>query len=115
MSADEPILAVEPGWSAIPNSVFRSAKLSATAKLVYLSISSRLGLPYGQHPSHATMAAEASCSVATVKRALNELRAAGVVEWRHRSDGKGGQTSNDYRLIVSPAFEDRAEPGVAPF
>lgn len=110
----ESVLADEPGWSAVPNTITRSTKLSAGAKLVYLSLSSRLNCADGNWPSHATIATEASCSVATVKRALAELKAAGVIEWRHRSDGKGGQVSNVYRLIVSPIFEP-ATTGTAPF
>lgn len=101
----------EPGWTALPNSIVRG-RLSASAKLVYMSLSSRLNCGDGNWPSHSTIASEASCSVATVKRALVELRDAGVIEWRHRSDGKGGQTTNDYRLIVSAAF---APQGEAPF
>lgn len=108
------VLSPDGGWAAVPNSVARSDKLSASAKLVYLSISSRLGFE-GQYPSHATMAAEASCSVATVKRALNELRDAGVIEWQRRSDGKGGQITNSYRLIVSPPFEQKAQQEPSPF
>lgn len=115
MTDPESVLADVGGWAAVPNSVARSPKLSAPAKLVYLSISSRLNFPEGQHPSHATMATEASCSVATVKRALNELRAAGVIEWEHRGDGRGGQGTNAYRLIVSPAFESKAAPPAPPF
>ena len=91
------------GWTAAPNCIVRSTKLSGSAKLVYLSLSSRLNYE-GNWPSHATIASEASCSVATVKRALIELKDAGVIDWEHRSDGKGGRTTNAYRLIVSPAF-----------
>jgi DNA-binding transcriptional MocR family regulator len=115
MTDDESVLAPVGGWAAVPNSVARSPKLSAAAKLVYLSISSRINFPAAQHPSHATMAVEASCSVATVKRALNELKAARVVEWRHQGNGKGGQGNNAYRLIVTPAFETKSDAGDVPF
>lgn len=103
------------GWAAIPVTLVRSTTLSGNAKLVYLSLSSRLGYSAGNWPSHATIAAEASCSVATVKRALAELKAAGVIDWRHRSNGKGGQISNEYRLIVSPAFSPDQPDSVPPF
>lgn len=115
MSEDEPVLASAGGWSAIPNSVCRSTKLSASAKLVYLSISSRINFPDGDQVSHAVMATEASCSIATVKRALNELRAAGVVDWESRGNGEGGQGRNAYRLIVSPAFDARTPASTPPF
>lgn len=102
----------EIGWSAAPNCIVRSTKLSGSAKLVYLSLASRLNYTGGNWPSHTTIAAEASCSVATVKRALNELREAGVIEWESRTDLRGGQMTNAYRLIVSPAFG--AQPPEAP-
>lgn len=104
----------EGGWSAAPNCIVRSTKLSGSAKLVYLSLSSRLNYTNGNWPSHATIASEASCSIATVKRALTELKEAGVIDWQNRSDGKGGQTTNAYRLIVSPAFGSTAA-GPPPF
>ena len=109
----EPTLSPDPGWSAIPNRVSRS-KLSMAAKCVYMSLSSRINCGAGNWPSHALIAEEASCSVATVKRALVELRDAGVVEWRQRTTGKGGQTSNEYRLIVSAPFQQDQEPKEGP-
>jgi DNA-binding transcriptional regulator YhcF (GntR family) len=96
----------------MPNSIARS-KLSMAAKVVYASLSSRINCGAGNWPSHALLAEESSCSIATVKRALIELRDAGVVEWRQRSTAKGGQTSNEYRLIVSPPFQ--SSDGGAPF
>ena len=89
------------GWTAMPNWMLRDSALSGHAKLVYLSISSRIGLP-NNNPSHATIAIDASCSVATVKRALVELRDRNMIAWEQRSDGKGGQLSNSYRVLVEP-------------
>lgn len=105
----ESVLSKDAGWTAVPNTVSRS-KLSMAAKCVYISLSSRINCGAGNWPSHALIAEEASCSVATVKRALVELRDAGVVEWRQRTNGKGGQTSNEYRLIVSPPFSQEPPP-----
>lgn len=90
------------------------------AKVVYYSLSSRINCGAGNWPSHALIAEEASCSVATVKRALVELRAAGVVDWRQRKDPRkgGGQTSNEYRIIVSAPFQQAGQqdsPGDVPF
>ena len=89
------------GWTAMPNWMLRDSTLSGNAKLVYLSISSRIGLP-NNNPSHATIAVDASCSVATVKRALVELRDRGMIAWEPRNDGKGGQLSNNYRILIDP-------------
>lgn len=110
----EGVLSADAGWSAVPNAVVRG-KLSMAAKCVYMSLSSRINCGAGNWPSHALIAEESSCSIATVKRALVELREAGVVEWRQRTNGKGGQTSNEYRLIVSVPFQDTAPKEEAPF
>lgn len=112
MAESESILSNDPGWTATPNSIARS-KLSMAAKVVYMSLSSRINCGAGNWPSHALIAEESSCSIATVKRALVELRDAGAVEWRQRATLKGGQTSNEYRLIVSPPFQPHE--GDAPF
>lgn len=108
------VLSADAGWSAVPNAIVRG-KLSMAAKCVYMSLSSRINCGAGNWPSHSLIAEESSCSIATVKRALVELREAGVVEWRQRTNGKGGQTSNEYRLIVSVPFQNPTPEGQAPF
>jgi len=89
------------GWTPIPNWILRDETLSGHAKLVYLSLNSRLGLPV-INPSHATIASEASCSPASVKRALAELRDRQMIEWTQQTNGKGGQVSNVYRVLIEP-------------
>lgn len=67
---------------------------------VYAVLSMRWGSGSTAYPSHATLAEETGASVSTVKRALATLRDLGFIEWEPRSDGKGGRTSNLYRLTI---------------
>ena len=52
-------------------------------------------------PSHATIAQQAGCSTATVKRALVQLEERGYIAHEHRSRPGRGQTSNCYTLALS--------------
>jgi hypothetical protein len=101
----------ERGFAQIPKWLQRSTSTTAKAKLVYLALSSRADKHGQSFPSHETIAVEASCSVASVKRALVELRDLGVVSWtaRARQDGSG-QTSNTYRITVSLPVDNSPEP-----
>lgn len=89
------------GFAMMPRWLQRSTTVSAPAKLVYLALSSRADRLGHSWPSHRTLASEASTSVSTVQRALEELRALGVVEWQARKrDRDGGRSSNRYKLIT---------------
>lgn len=87
------------GFAMMPRWLQRDPNVSAAAKLVYLALSSRAGRSGESWPKHATIALEASCSVATVKRALVELRGLGVIEWDTRLRPNGTKTANRYRLV----------------
>lgn len=52
-------------------------------------------------PSHATLGKKMGCSARTVQRAIDELRAKGLVKRRHRRrpDKDKGQTSNLYQVV----------------
>lgn len=97
------------GFASIPRWLQRSQAVSWRAKLVYLALSSRVGETGAAWPSHATIAAESSCSVTSVKRALAELRDLGVVSWSGRTRDDAGATSNVYRLSVSRPVDNSAE------
>lgn len=84
--------------------------MSATAKLVYLALSSRAGETGSSWPSHATLARESSCSVSSAKRALRELRAIGVVTWSERTRDDSGQTSNLYQIRTNRPVDNRTDP-----
>jgi hypothetical protein len=84
------------GFAAIPNWVIRDESVSIHAVTVYAALASHSG-PGGIHPSQPTLAKEARCSESSVRRALLELEALGVVE-RVRRKSSQGRASNGYVL-----------------
>lgn len=94
------------GFAQIPRWLQRRTDVSVHAKAVYLALSSRAD-PRGQSfPSHETLAEEASCSIATVKRALLQLRELGVVTWVSRPRDEGGRSSNLYTITVGQPVDN---------
>jgi len=95
------------GFAQMPVWLQRSTTVSGPAKLTYLALSSRADENGECYPSHELIATEASCSVATVKRVLEDLKALGVVSWtkRPRKDGTG-QSSNLYKISISKAVDN---------
>jgi DNA-binding transcriptional MocR family regulator len=90
-----------PGFAMMPRWLQRSAEVTPAAKLVYLALSSRADRYGASWPSHRLLADECSVSIRTVQRALEELRALGVVAWEARARAEdGGRTSNRYRLVT---------------
>lgn len=90
------------GVAVVPRWIVEDKGISGAAKLVYLTLSSRINRENVAWPSHRLMAAETGTSVSTVQRALVELRDLGVLTWRPRRRGDNGQTSNEYVLALSP-------------
>lgn len=84
------------GFAAVPNWIVRDESISLYAVAVYMALASHTG-PGGIHPSQATIAREARCSERSVRSALVELEALGVVERVRRKDGRGRAT-NGYVL-----------------
>lgn len=99
------------GFAQMPRWLQRSEDATGPAKLVYLALSSRAN-KYGQStPSHGRLAREASCSVATVKRALEELRDVHkVVSWETRRRGAQGMTSNVYTIGIAARLPNVSDP-----
>ncbi|PRB04968.1 hypothetical protein CQ047_16040 [Microbacterium sp. MYb72] len=52
-------------------------------------------------PSHAAIASAAGLGEKTARRALDELRALGIVTWKRQHDANG-QTSNRYTVAIDP-------------
>lgn len=98
------------GFATIPRWLQRSTKVGGPAKLVYISLSSYADEKGLSWPSHATMAEEADCSVSTVKKALKQLKALGVVTWSQRYREDSGQTSNVYQITSSRPVEKSVLP-----
>lgn len=90
------------GHAQVPNWMVRDTTISGRAKLIYLCLSSRTSREMTAWPSHALMAQEAGISVTSVKAALAELKALGVVNWQSRRNPNGGQTSNVYTVHITP-------------
>lgn len=99
---------VPKGFAQMPRWLQRDPDVSAAAKLVYLALSSRAGQAGESVPAHKRLAAEASCSIPSVKRALKELRDLGVVEWTKRARPDSGQTSNEYRISIARRPVDKS-------
>jgi hypothetical protein len=96
------------GFAIIPRWLQQDASIAGYVKLVYLAIASHVNRSGITSLSHRRIAAEASCSVASVKRALVELRALDVLSWTEQyRDGGTGQTSNVYKLVIGNAAYSR--------
>src|SRR5215467_9874554 len=105
----------------IPEALLRGG-ISRTAQLVYVYVRRHLNRKTGQcNPKHATIASRLRVSVATIRRALRELRAAGWLAWkrghwgcnyecRDRSIPPGNDhseavTSDSSKAVTSDQFE----------
>lgn len=97
-------------FASIPNWVVRDTSISGHAKLVYMSLTSRTSRTNASWPSHALMARECGIGVTSVKTALAELKALGLVTWAKRVRDDGGATSNMYYLRTSLPDPDEPNP-----
>ena len=105
------------GFGIIPNWLVRESSLSAYALLAYVALSGRADRSGECWPSIATLAKEARCSASSARRAVRELRLAGLVTVRAQQRSyDGGQSSNVYRVYIStdpkPPVSRRQPPGV---
>lgn len=105
-AAGQPVKAVS-GFAVIPRWIQRHESLSGEAKLVYIALTSRIDEDGKCNPGHKLLAKEASCSVSTVKRALEELRDLGVVSWTATRRDSGARSSNSYTVLSSPPTKPR--------
>jgi hypothetical protein len=81
----------------------RAGRLTACAKDVAEALLRRLGTSGQLDPTHERIAEDADCDTRTVRRALDALRAVGLVIWQCRlvRDGwRAVQTSNAYMLLT---------------
>jgi hypothetical protein len=105
------------GFGIIPNWLVRESSLSAYALLAYVALSGRADRSGECWPSIATLAKEARCSASSARRAVRELRLAGLVTVRSQQrTHDGGQSSNVYRVYISsdpkPPVSQRQPPAV---
>ena len=100
-------------WKAAVWAVFRARTLTRSARDVLLTLASFKG-PGGRiWPSHALLAARASCCVKTVCRAMQQAKEAGLLRWKAiRWRAAGGvwmRASNLYRLVMPPLGQGGCE------
>ena len=86
---------VVPKWVLDKDS--KGNALSSTAVHVYTALVSYANKDLNCFPSHATLADLVGKSVSSVRRALEELKAFGAIQWKGRGDGEQ-QSSNLYYL-----------------
>ena len=80
----------------------RARHLTPLAEIVGNALVKRLSTDGQCDPAHDTIAADAGCCARTVRRALDALRALGLVVWQRRLVREGwrtSQTSNAYVLV----------------
>lgn len=97
------------GWASIPRWLLYSATFTPHAKLVYTIIQSHTDERGTAYPSQGTIARESGLSLASVKRALAQLTAAGLVKSTPRSRADGGQAASLY--LVSAVLPPVDKPG----
>lgn len=91
------------GFAMVPRWIIEDDTISQNATCVFMALAGRMGRAGSAFPSHKLLAKEAKCSVASVKRALNELRELGIVKWESRwRGGANSQTSNLYTVNLNP-------------
>ena len=84
----------------------RAKRLTLHYVEVGRALARRLGSDGELTPSHATIARDAGVKLKTVQRALDALRACGMIQWVKRlvRDGwQAKQTSNSYALLLGEA------------
>jgi len=86
-----------PGFAAIPNWMIRDTTISRRAIVVYGALASRSGKG-GIFPSQEQLGRDSRCDERTVRRALAELEALGVVERVRRHDAQGHRKADGYVL-----------------
>lgn len=80
------------GFAAVPNWMIRDKSISPRNVIVYASLASRSGLG-GIHPSQQTLVDETGLSERTIRTALSELEALGVIERVRRTAKQRGRSS----------------------
>lgn len=98
------------GWASIPRWLLYSQEVTPKAKLVYLVIQSHTNEQGTAWPAQSKIATESGLSLATVKRALEELRGRGLVTAEERRRKDGGKTSSVYAVaLVAPPVDNSVD------
>lgn len=94
----------EVGWSAIPNWMLRDPSIDRNVKMVYIVMSGRVNRYKVCWPSQQSIADDAGISVATVKRAIAQMVALGILTVSVQKHATGRR--NVYRLHIHPFYGD---------
>ncbi|QOP64804.1 helix-turn-helix DNA binding domain protein [Microbacterium phage DelaGarza] len=86
------------GYTTVPNWMLAADDVSAHMVLVYAALGTWTNREGAAWPAVPAIAERAKISPSSVKRALRDLEALGLVETMRRGRQDGGQTSNLYRL-----------------
>ena len=92
-------------WIPLVWAAFRRDELNRTHRDVLLCLPRFRGKGGQIFPSHETLAQRASCSVSTVKRALEAGRALGLIDWRgvwRRAWGWASKRSSNLYSLIRP-------------
>lgn len=92
------------GFGIVSRRIIQDEGLSVYAKMVYTVLTTYANKGRQCFPAVKAIARDASCSRGTAKKALKELRDAGIVEVKHRrscvNEVEGRyHYSNEYRLL----------------
>ena len=80
--------------------IYKNHDIKNRSKYVYLYLCDRVNRDGICWPSIATIAKELELSKSTVRRALNDLRAAGLLTTKQRYRSNGGTSTLEYQLIM---------------
>ena len=87
-----------PGFAIIPRWLLYAPDVTAHAKLVYVVLQSHTGKHATAFPTVRRIADEAGIGQTSVRNAIAELTAMGLLDIRRRRRRDGGQASNEYTL-----------------
>lgn len=102
------------GWTGVPIWIVRDGTIKPAAKVVLLCLMARVNATGECWPSHKTLAQESGQSERSVRVHLADLRARGLISWRHRASSAGDLTSNAYRMHVTMPFGGTADSAPPP-
>lgn len=94
-----PQFSIVPLW-VVEEASARALKLYCILGAKYSTYEKDDFLYAGAHPSQTTLAKDLDCSVSSIQRAIEELIEIGALMIRERFNPDGGQSSNDYIVIV---------------
>ena len=89
------------GYTSVPTWMIRNQSIKRSSVLVYASLASRAGLG-AIYPSQETIAEESGVTSRTVRSALRELEALGVIERIQRRGSEGLRTSLTDAYLLHP-------------